>query len=63
MAEGYIEVRSFDCTKSENAMAKDVATKIFDIMALCLHSGNRKSVVWSTRLRRIQQPMLCISIS
>jgi hypothetical protein len=63
MTDGLREVRRFDSTKSRNAMAKDVAIKILDIMALCVHSGNRKSVVSSPRLRKLQQPMLCISIS
>jgi hypothetical protein len=63
MADGLLEVRRFDGTKSQNAMVKDVAIKVFDIMALCVHSGNRKSVVFSTGLRKIHPPMLCISIS
>jgi hypothetical protein len=62
-ANGLLEVQWFDCTQSQNAMAKDVAIKIFDILALCVYSGNHKSVVFSTGLRKIQQPMLFISIS
>jgi hypothetical protein len=62
-ADGLREVRRFDDTKSQHSRAKDVAITIFDIMALCVHSGNRKSVVFSTGLRKIQPPMLCISIS
>jgi hypothetical protein len=57
MADGLLEVRRFDCKKSQNVIVKDVAIKIFDIMALSVHSGNRKSVIFSTRLRKIQQPM------
>jgi hypothetical protein len=56
MADGLLEVRRFDCTKSQNAMAKDVAIKIFGIMTLWAHSGNGKSVVISPGLRNTKQP-------
>jgi uncharacterized protein YlaI len=63
MADGLLEVRRFDCTKSQNAMAKDVAIQIFDIIALCVHAGNCKLVVFSTGLQEIQPPIFCILIS